>query len=50
MSTKLGRGFEIKDGKVVKKPVYRSVSQQLKAKRTNRTKVRVQRRSRSLAS
>lgn len=44
MSTKLGRGFEIKDGKVVKKPVYRSVSQQLKAKRTNRTKVRVQRR------
>lgn len=45
MTTKsLGRGFKITaEGKVEKVPVYHSVSQRLKAKRTNRTKVRVKR-------
>jgi hypothetical protein len=44
MSSKsLGRHFVLKDGKIVKKMIYSNVSQALKAKRTNRTKVRVKR-------
>lgn len=43
MASKLGKGFSIKDGKVVRTAVYQNVSQHIKAKKSK--KVRVVKRS-----
>ena len=47
MATKsIGRDYKLtREGKVVKVPVFHSVSQKLKARRTNQSKVRVVRRA-----
>lgn len=47
MATKaIGKEYKLtKDGKVVKTPVFHNVSQKLKARRTNRTRVKVVRRT-----